>query len=119
LLHVTGESPSRSPRSLEFALKLLQTLKATLNEAGRSINYDLRVDSLALPLADASLALKPQLEIAGKLHARAGAGTLTLACAEEVPTVFERLQWAWASTSVARLHLQRSGAVLQQGELAI
>ena len=71
VLHITGESLLKSPLSLDFALKILQTLKDALHESGRSINFDLRLDSTALPFADATIAPKKQLEVAGKLHARA------------------------------------------------
>ncbi len=83
VLGITGESLSQSPLSLDFALRILQTLKDSLHKAGRSINLDLRLDSLALPTADATIAPQKQLEIAGKLHARAGAGAMTLLLGDE------------------------------------
>jgi len=65
--HATGDSPSRSPRSLDFALSLLHTLKATLNDAGRSVNYIFA--STAPPCTHRrTVALTPQLE-SRKLHA--------------------------------------------------
>jgi hypothetical protein len=120
---LTGESLNRSPLSLDFALRILQTLNEALQKAGRSINLDLRVDSPTLPAADPMLSSRKQLDIAGKLHARAGAGTATLILADEeqadVGALVELLQAAWSSTSVARLRLQRAGISVQQGELAI
>lgn len=119
----TGESLARSPLSLDFALKILQTLKDALNEAGRSINLNLRLDSPSLPIADPAIALLKQLELAGKLHARAGAGTMTLLLADKsqpnVETLVELLQSAWSTTAVTRLQLQRAGGTHQQGELPI
>jgi hypothetical protein len=123
VVYVTGDSPSRSPLALDFALKLLHMLRETLHDAGRAINLDLRVDSPALPAADATLPIARQIEVAGKLHARAGAGTAVLMLADEaaanVETLAECLQSAWAATSVTRLQLQRGGQILQQGELPI
>ena len=119
---ITGASLA-SPLALEFALQILQTLKQTMHEAGRSINLDLRLDGPSLSAADATLAPHKQLEIAGKLHARAGAGTATLMLADDsdasIDGLMDLLQSAWASTSVARLQLQRAGTTLKQGELPI
>ena len=123
VLGITGESLSQSPLSLDFALRILQTLKDSLHKAGRPINLDLRLDSLALPTADATIAPQKQLEVAGKLHARAGAGAMTLLLGDEaganVDALLELLHWASASTSVTRLQLQRTAKGLLQGELAI
>ena len=75
---------------------------------------------VSLPtVLSSTLAAQPLLEVAGKLHARAGAGTLTLVSSDDIPTLIERLKWVLASTAVTRLQLQRPGAALQQGELAI
>ncbi|MBI3823430.1 MAG: hypothetical protein HY289_12240, partial [Planctomycetes bacterium] len=81
--YITGASPARSPVALDFTLKVLQTLKDALYEAGRSINFNLRLDSPALPIADATIAPQKQLDIASRLHARAGAGTMTLLLADK------------------------------------
>lgn len=120
---ITGESLSRSPLSLDFAMQILQTLNEVLVKAGRSINLDLRLDSPALPAAVATLSSARQLEIAGKLHASAGAGTASLLLADDeqadVGSLLELLQSAWSSTSVARLRLQRAGVAVRQGEFAI
>jgi hypothetical protein len=120
----TGESLAQSPLCLEFALRILQTLKDTLHDAGRPINLDLRLDSSSLPAPlGVTIAPQRQVEIAGKLHARAGAGAMTVLLADEatanIEDLMDLLQWAWASTSVVRLQLQRAGSNLQQGELAI
>lgn len=126
---ITGASCTRSPRSLEFALQILQTLKETLQLAGRAINLDLRVDSSAslagdsLSAGDVVIPPRKQLELAGKLHVCAGAGTTTLLLGEDaqqdIDALTEDLAWACASTGVARLKLQPAGRTLQQGELAI
>jgi ATP cone domain len=120
---LTGESLAHSPLALDFALRILHTLKATLHEAGRSILLDLRLDGPALSPADWTLAQAKQLEIAGKLHARAGAGAMTLLLGDEnqadADALAEMLQWAWTATSVVRVQLQRAGSTLQQGELPI
>ena len=121
--NITGESLSRSPLSLDFAMRILQTLKEVFQKEGRSINLDLRLDCAGLPGADATLSPRKQLEIAGKLHARAGAGTATLVLSDaeqaDIGSLVDLLQSAWSSTSVARLRLQRAGAIVQQGEFAI
>src|SRR6185503_18766073 len=98
------------PLSLDFALQILHTLKHALHAAGRAVHLDLRLDSSAcwpegsLSAADSSCPPRRQLEIAGKLHAGAGAGTATLLLAEnasaEVESLAELLAWACASTSV-------------------
>jgi hypothetical protein len=120
---LTGESLAHSPLALDFALRILHTLKATLHDAGQSILLDLRLDGPALSAADWNVAPQAQFEIAGKLHARAGAGTMTLLLADQdqvdIERLAERLQWAWAATSVVRVQLQRAGSTLQQGELQI
>jgi hypothetical protein len=116
---ITGESLTRSTLSLDLAMRILRTLNETLQGAGRAINLDLRLDSHALPAADGTLPLAKQLDIAGKLHARAGAGTATLVFADEQQADIDLLRSAWATSSVTRLRLQRVGATLQQGELAI
>jgi hypothetical protein len=120
---LTGESLTKSPLSLDFALKILQTLKDALHEAGRSINLDLRLDGPSLSAADGMLSPQKQLEIAGKLHARAGAGTATLLLAEDADTnadsLLELLQWTWRSSGIVRLRLQHAMTTVQQGELAI
>jgi hypothetical protein len=116
---ITGESLTRSTLSLDFALRILQALSDTLRDAGRAINLDLRLDSHALPAADGTLPLPKQLDIASKLHARAGAGTATLIVADDQQVDIELLRSAWASSAITRLRLQRVGITLQQGELAI
>ena len=121
---ITGESLAKSPLSLNFALQIVQTLKETLTQAGRAINLDLRLDSPHLGgTADATVAPQTQLTTAGKLHACIGAGTMTLLLGDELDTntdaLTELLQWAWASTGVVRLQLQRADSLLQQGELPI
>ena len=119
---ITGASLA-SPLALDFALQILQTLKQTLNEAGRAINLDLRLDGPSLSTTDASFAPRKQLEIAGKLHARAGAGTATLMLADDsdarIDGLMDLLYLAWATTSLTRVQLQRAGITLQQGELPI
>ena len=126
---ITGASLTRSPLALDFALQILHTLKHALHAAGRAAHLDLRLDSSAcwpegsLSAGDPSSPPRRQLEIAGKLHAGAGAGAATLILADnvsaEVESLAELLAWACVSTSVVRLQLQRAGATLQQGELAI
>jgi ATP cone domain len=119
---LTGEGLAHSPLALDFALRILHTLKTTLQEAGRSILLDLRLDGPALSAADWNLAPQRQFEIAGILHARAGAGTMTQLLAEDqadAERLAELLQWAWTATSVVRVQLQRAGSTLQQGELPI
>jgi hypothetical protein len=119
---VTGASLA-SPLALDFALQILQTLKQTLHEAGRAINLDLRLDGPSLATTDATAAPRKQLEIAGKLHARAGAGTamLTLSDTSEasIDAQMDLLYLAWATTALTRVQLQRAGITLQQGELPI
>jgi hypothetical protein len=120
---ITGTSLARSPQALEFALRVLHALKSTLDEAGRGINLDLRLDGESLSAADVAVLPQLQLDHAGKLHARAGAGTATLLldadAAADIPALIDRLDHVWASTSIVRLQLQRSGATVRQGELAI
>lgn len=120
---LTGETLAHSPLALDFALRILHTLKTTLHEAGRSILLDLRLDGPALSPLDGTLTPEKQLEIAGKLHARAGAGAMTLLLADEnqadAQRLAELLQWACTATSVVRVALQRAGSILQQGELPI
>lgn len=126
---ITGASLTRSPLALEFALQILRTLTDTLQTAGRAINLDLRLDSSAsmasdaLSGADVTNPPRKQLDIAGKLHACAGAGTTTLLIAEDaqqdLDALTECLAWAWSSTGVARLQLQAAGSTLHQGELPI
>ena len=62
-----------------------------------------------------------QLESAGKLHARAGAGAMQLTIAAQVSaeTLTELLQWTWESTGVVRLQVHRAESIVRQGELAI
>ena len=67
---LTGESLAQSPLALDFAGRILQTLKAALDEAGRPILLDLRIDGPTLSAADWTIPLRRQLEIAGRLHAR-------------------------------------------------
>ena len=118
---ITGQRPSRSPLSLEFALQIATTLNDALQRAGRSINLDLRLDGAALP--DAGLAPKLQLDSAGKLHACAGAGSATLLLTEEneanLDKLIDLLRWTWEATAVVRLQLQSTASTLQQGELPI
>jgi hypothetical protein len=120
---ITGESLAKSPLSLDFALQIVQTLKNTLVEASRSINLDLRLDGPSLSAADAMISPQKQLEIAGKLHARAGAGAATIQLDDEaainVDAMLELLHCTWTSTSVARLQLQRASNNLEQGEFAL
>jgi len=122
VVHLTGESLLKSPLSFDFAMRILDAIKRALHESGRSINFDLRIDSSALPFADATVAPKKQLELGGKLHARAGAGTMTLLLADgslNADALVDLLQTALNETAVSRLHLQRARTVVQQGELAI
>lgn len=121
---VTRADLARSPLSLDFALQILHTLKSTLTAAGRAINLELRVDSPHLCGAgDATMPPRQQLECAGKLHARAGAGTATLLLPAEpdfdADGLTDLLRWAWESTAVVRLQLQRAEPTLLQGELPI
>jgi ATP cone domain len=126
---ITGASLTRSPLSLDFALQILHTLKDTLHSAGRAVNLDIRLDSSSGAFADSLSAAdqanppRKQLEIAGKLHARAGAGTATLSIAEDAAQDLEglvdTLAWAWSSTAVTRLQLQPAARTLEQGELPI
>ena len=121
---ITGASSAASPLSLDFALQILRSLKDTLQKAGRSINLDLRLDSPAQTLddglADAAIAPQKQLESAGKLHARAGAGSATLLLADANPeALMELLRWAWQCSAVVRLQLRRAASAVQQGELPI
>ncbi len=119
---ITGASLTRSPLSLDFALKLLQTLRDALHQAGRAIGMDLRLECPALARVGADAPpLDKQLETAGILHACAGAGTAMLLVSDEAAAnpddLIERLRWAWQATAVTRLSLQR--AAPQQGELPI
>jgi ATP cone domain len=120
---ITGESLAKSSLSLDFALKVLQTLKDALHHAGQAINLDLRLDGAALSAADATLSPAQQLEIAGKLHARAGAGSATLLLADEADmntdSLRELLHWAWRSTGIVRLQLRHTQTAVQQGELPL
>lgn len=125
----TGENLARSPRALDFALLILQTLKDALQSAGRAVNLDLHLDGSAawagesLPPRDPGSEPRKQIETAGKLHARIGAGNATILLTEEeaanVDGLLELFHWAWSSTIIARVQLQPAGRVLQQGELAI
>jgi hypothetical protein len=114
---VTGASAARSPLSLDFAGRVLQTLRTALRDAGRPINLDLRVDGSFL--ADATLPPAKQLEIAGKLNT----GAATILFGDDHPAsvdaLSELLASAWRTTTIARLQLQRAGQMLQQGELGI
>lgn len=121
---VTAESMTKSPLSLDFAGKIVQTLKATLERAAGTLNLDLRVDGPDLSgIPDAAFAPRKQLETAGILHALAGAGTMTLLLADgvdtNIDTLTDLLHWAAESTGVVRVQLQRAGQFVQQGELAI
>ncbi len=126
---ITGERLTRSPLSLQFAAKILQTLQETLHAAGRALHLDLRLDSSAavpedsLSADDAMNSPRQQLEMAGKLHACAGAGTATLVLGEDasqdLDPLTETLAWACTATGVTRLHLQSAASTLQQGELPI
>jgi hypothetical protein len=77
----------------------------------------------SLTAADASVPLRQQLEIAGRLHACAGSGTATLLIADpadvKIDGLLQLLHWAWEETAVARLELRRADRTVQQGELAI
>lgn len=119
---VTGESLMNSPLSLDFALKLLQTLRDALHQAGRAIHLDFRLECPPSMLSS-SLPPEKQLEIAGRLHQRTGAGTATLILPDEaeadVDGVLSLLHHAWRSTGVVRLQLQRASSILEQGELKI
>lgn len=126
---ITGTSLVQSPLALDFALQIVHTLKDALQKAGRSINLDLRLDSPAqaldhnLSAADTTISPQKQLEIAGKLHAAAGAGTATLLSADGADTnpdtLMDLLASAWQASAVVRLKLQRAGSTLKQGELPI
>lgn len=126
---ITGASVAQSPLSLDFALQIVGTLKNVLQQASRSINLDLRLDDSAEALGeatateDAATPLEAQLEAAGKLHLRAGAGTLALVVPDDAAVNEDRLlsllEAAWHKTGVVRLHLRRAGTTLAQGELPI
>jgi len=121
---ITGASLAHSPLSLNFALQILQTLKQTLAQAGRSINLDLRVDSpLLCEPSDVDATAQQQLESAGKLHACVGAGTLRLTLARDTDAsadaLIDLLQWTWESTGVVRMQVERAVPYLLQGQLPI
>jgi hypothetical protein len=115
---ITGERPSHSPLSLDFAVRILRTLHDTLSHSNRTSHLDLRLDSHELPGAGDSLPLTKQVDIAGKLHAQAGAGTARLVVNADGQIDLDFLRSVWSS-SVVRMQLQRASAALQQGELAI
>lgn len=122
---VTGLGIVQSPLSLDFALQILHTLKAALASAGRLNNLDLRLDQLPNePLGwDAAETPHKQIEMSGRLHARANGGTTLLlapdADASSIDALVDLLRWTWETTSVQRLQLRRAGGTLRQGELAI
>ena len=126
---ITGASLSQSPLSLDFALQIVGTLRNALQKAGRAINLDLRIDGSAEATGEAdaieeiSSSPEAQLESVGKLHGRAGTGTLALVVPEDAEAGVDRLllvlEAAWRNTGVTRLHLRRAGTTLAQGELPI
>ncbi|MBI2805053.1 MAG: hypothetical protein HYX68_08730 [Planctomycetes bacterium] len=119
---ITGASLWRSPLSLDFARQILQTLKKTLCQSGRAAQLDLR---MACPgecptHSDRELPPRRQLEIAGKLHTCVDGGMMNLELPDSDPdAIAELLEWAWSSTQVAYVQLQRAGIALRQGELPI
>jgi hypothetical protein len=121
---ITGASPAQSPLSLDFAMQIIHEIRAAMHVAARSTHLDLRLDSaMSMPVDAFAFPPRRHLEIAGKLHARAGAGTAALQppddSATDVESLIQLLQWACASTAVVRLQLQRAAPSLQQGELPI
>jgi hypothetical protein len=112
----TGASLFDSPLSLQFALELLGVLRATLDQAGRGVNLDLRLECLAL-LHDSDP--KKRLQIEGQLHANAGAGIATLLASPEADDFVALLRHALDATTVARVQFQRAGNGVQQGVLPI
>lgn len=121
--HLVGESLAHSPLALDCAGRIVQTLKSALVAAGRSILLEMRLDGLLLSALAPALGLRRQIEIAGKLHARAAAGSMTLVLANDQDASPEHLagllQWAWTETAVVRVQLQSPSRALQQGELPI
>ena len=125
----TGESMTKSPLSLDFAVRIVQTIKDALRQASRSISLDVRLDGQlhssdsSWSTADTTVSLRKQLETASQLHLHAGGGTMTLLLADEnetnVDTLVDLLRWTWQSTSVKRLLLLRASTRLHQGEFPI
>lgn len=119
---ITGASLLQSPLSLDFALKVVATLKDTLQKAGRSINLDLRLDipadaRIAPALAEPPAGLQKEIIQAGKLHACAGAGVAALFVQETKPEdLVELLSFALHSTAVVGLQYLPAAARVQQGE---
>ncbi|HZZ80860.1 MAG TPA: ATP cone domain-containing protein [Gemmataceae bacterium] len=109
---ITGASLGRSPLSLDFAVRVLQTLRSTLHDAGRPLSLDLRLDFALQATPD-------QLPLAAKLHAESA----IIAFGDEHPmnvdACTELLASAWRSTPLVRMQLQRAGQMLQQGELGL
>ena len=126
---LTGERLARSPLSLDFAERILRTLRTTLDAAARTANVELRINSppaLAgsdLSAADETLPIDQQLTIAGKLHAAAGGGTATLLLeADREPdwdALARHLAAAWDTTDVRRITLRRAVKDVRQAELAL
>jgi hypothetical protein len=109
---ITGEAIGKSPLSLDFALKVLSTLREALQQAGRAVNLDVSLD----------LTTGEPLEVAARLHALAGAGMAVVTLSESdqsrLDSLVEMLHQTLLSTTITRLRLRREDAIAQ-GELSI
>ncbi len=108
---VTGQRPAGSPLSLNFAKQIVQTLSDSLAEASRAQHLNLALDSAGDEIVRAATmeALRDECVAAGKLHAIAGAGTLTLAKPDATAAdVVELLAFVWRKTHVQRLRFVSS-----------
>ncbi len=124
---LTGERLSRSPLSLDFAERILRTLRTTLDDASEAANVQLRIDSppaLAgseLSANEESLPIEKQLAVAGKLHAAAGGGTAVLLLEAEREPDWEKLvgqlSTAWETAEIRRIVIRRSVNAVKQAEL--
>jgi hypothetical protein len=114
---VTGARLVDSPLALDFARRVVASLKDTLMTAGRSLNLDLRLDLPALAVKDAAAPESPLLA-AGKLHAQAGAGNAVVPV-DDSAVAIHLLQQAWLGSAVARVQLVNKASDVQQGELLV
>ncbi len=121
---LTGERLTRSPLSLDFAERILSRIKATLEDASRSANVELRVDNPtnAEPWSsDSALPIDEQLVLAGRLHAAADGGAAILPIdADSDPEALSRhLRRALETSTVRSVTLCRTASGVKQAELAL
>jgi hypothetical protein len=112
----TGASLFESPLSLQFALELLRVMRETLDQAGRAVNLDLRLECLPLSRADNN---RRHLELEGQLHANAGAGIATLTCSQDADDLVALFRHVLDATTIARVQIQRASNGIEQGVLPI